>query len=713
MLYGGRGVLLALSLASVSHAFIGYGIELLNPPCAAACRTRISSNELACSVHDGGSHASWHGHGPAATYKTDAACYAQDTHFLTSMALCLHSGCGPEVPSWDLEKYWATTVADLFGAGNAELAPKWLYGEARAVALEDVEVYGGMDKVPIIIPGMLLNYTGRVEPVSYANTVATNNNYRWAEIFHSRYGLITLTVSVAVPIILTWLGWIPGYHRLADRVLSPYLDMSIFSGYTMRVLPYWLGYAPTIGQACLVVLFFALNVVSTGVDVKTIQPHTMFPSHYMNLLVNLGNRTGVICFALSPLILLLAARNNILLRLTDWSHNTFILLHRWTARVWVLQAVAHSIIELVLYKHQGTYESQATKPYWIWGAAATMGGVALLVTAVTWMRRSHYETFLALHIVLALVTFIGSYYHVYLIYHGDRGYEYWLYACFAIWGGDRLIRVWRIVMTGAHRSIVRELGGGIVRVDIPGVRWPHTPGSHGYVYFPALSWRFWENHPFSVMPTALIQQAQRRRRTLDVGSNSITGSSDVEKAVQVSVIDSDAAAATTRTSTGMTLFVNKGRGLTARLSTTNSLFTCIEGPYHDRSTERAVTADRVVCIAGGVGITGVLHLALSTANAKLYWNVRAEHAGLARELEDLTVGGMEESEVRVGERFDLRAVLDAEAAALRESGQRELGVVVCGPPGLCDEVRQIVTRMGRQRSGSDPSLLLAVESFSW
>lgn len=672
-------------------------------------------------MRDGQNHGSWHGHGPGAAYHTMPPCFAEDEAFLTSMALCIHNGCGPELASWEREKYWDTTIADPSGAGKATISPKWMYGKALDVALEQVEELGGMENVPIMTMGVVLNTTSLVEPTWYAQTVNTYENYSWAEIFHSRYGLVLLLASAAFPIAMTWGHCLPFFTRMAD-IMAPYLDMSIYKNYYARTLPYWLGNAPTIGQTFAIVAFVTLNIVATAVDMKTIQPHNMFPSPYINLLVNLGNRTGVLCFALSPLLLVLAARNNLLLYVTDWPHGTYMMMHRWVARMWFVQAVMHSIIELMLYKHLKSYDTESVKPAWIWGAAATFASFILVATAVTWMRRNHYETFLIFHIVLAVVTLVGSYYHVYLYYDNQRGYEYWLYACFAIWGGDRAWRIWRTVKIGAHRSTVRELGGGIVRVDIPGVRWHHVPGAHGYVFFPSLSWRVWENHPFSVTPTALIERAKHRRsskKSAESSSASLSASAaggDVEKAVDIVNVTAVATQASPRTSTGMTLYIKEGKSLTGRLVATTSLLTWLEGPYHDCSTERVAGADRLVCIAGGVGITGVLIFAATHANAKLYWSMREGDAALAQDLEDVTHCAVDESEVRVGERFDVRALIESEAMSIKwktePSVRRELGIIVCGPPGLCDEVRAVVTRMGRVKS-SGLVLTLAVEAFAW
>lgn len=71
-------------------------------------------------------------------------------------------------------------------------------------------------------------------------------------------------------------------------------------------------------------------------------------------------------------------------------------------------------------------------------------------------------------------------------------------------------------------------------------------------------------------------------------------------------------------------------------------------------------------------------------------------------------GGMEgvEREVRVGRRFDVGEVVKAEAEKV--DGGR-LGVVVCGPAGMCDEVRDSVVQV----LGNGVKVELCVEAFCW
>ena len=63
-------------------------------------------------------------------------------------------------------------------------------------------------------------------------------------------------------------------------------------------------------------------------------------------------------------------------------------------------------------------------------------------------------------------------------------------------------------------------------------------------------------------------------------------------------------------------------------------------------------------------------------------------------------------DVKIYPRHNVSDLLEQEA---REGWDR-IGVVVCGPGGLCDEVREVVSRRAR---GSRTRWELDVEAFSW
>jgi len=76
-------------------------------------------------------------------------------------------------------------------------------------------------------------------------------------------------------------------------------------------------------------------------------------------------RTGAYLYIMASLIFLFAGRHNILFWLTNWSHSTFLILNRWVARVFTLQAILHSILAVIADKEGGSYDKQVAMPYWI------------------------------------------------------------------------------------------------------------------------------------------------------------------------------------------------------------------------------------------------------------------------------------------------------------------------------------------------------------
>ncbi|GAB1315396.1 hypothetical protein MFIFM68171_05606 [Madurella fahalii] len=176
-----------------------------------------------------------------------------------------------------------------------------------------------------------------------------------------------------------------------------------------------------------------------------------------------------------------------------------------------------------------------------------------------------------------------------------------------------MARLARIVKTSIRRANVIEIGDGYVRVDIDGVRWGTAPGRHVYVHFPTIKpLRPWESHPFSVLPTSLFHGQQQSspsapgRSSNDDGEVERHESNDIEKETKTAV-----------TTAGLTLFIRKSSGMTKSLpSSAAELLTLMDGPYPNK-TSAVLSCDRVVLIAGGIGITGVLPWIDSHPSVKL------------------------------------------------------------------------------------------------
>lgn len=118
--------------------------------------------------------------------------------------------------------------------------------------------------------------------------------------------------------------------------------------------------------------------------------------------------------------------------------------------------------------------------------------------------------------------------------------------------------------------------------------------------------------------------------------------------------------------------------------------------------------DRVVLVAGGIGITGVLAWFDNHPNVTLFWSAKKSPCPLVAAMEPVVTRlGQGGAEVRVGQRFAAREILEEEAKA----GWGKVGVVVCGPGGLCDDVRAAVVDLGRRSKGT--TFVLEVEAYTW
>jgi predicted ferric reductase len=437
------------------------------------------------------------------------------------------------------------------------------------------------------------------------------------------------------------------------------------------------------------------------------QPHPWGFSKKDEILAYIGYRTGHIAYGLLPLIVLFSSRNNFLLWITNWSYGTYLLLHRWIARIFAVQAIVHSITLLLCYQGSGSYSVESVKPYWLWGIVATVLTCVMLVLSVLYFRRLAYEVFLIVHVILAVFVIVGCWYHVILKW-GYNFYDNWLYAAIAVWFFDRAVRVLRVLKNGTQYADVTEMGDNYVRIDVPGVRWAAKPGYVGYVGFPTLHpLRPWENHPFSINSSVLFR-SYRHAPELNSSNDSVSESSHAEgkspdnKAQVTPVTRKVKDPATT---TGVSFIIKKRTGITKMLKKNARLLTILDGPYpHSASTE-ALEADHLLLIGGGVGITGLLVWLSIHPNVKLAWSVKASDQALVDEM-NTAIENVADKQVLVGQRFAIKDLLQKEI----DVGYKKVGIIVCGPAEMCDEVRALVAGLGR---GKKTVFNLHVDAFSW
>lgn len=376
------------------------------------------------------------------------------------------------------------------------------------------------------------------------------------------------------------------------------------------------GYVPSRAMSLWITLYIVINVFASSCGFRSVQPNTYFTTRSSEMAAYVGNRAGVLSFANLALSMLFSMRNNPLLYLSGWDMPTQLAFHRWSARVSVLQAVVHSIVytaDYTTYKGSNMLAMEAAMGYWWWGVIATVAMSLMVGLSAFYLRTKLYEFFLVSHILLAIVSLIGCWYHIIQRFQKQWGYEKWLYIASAFWAYDRLLRVLTVAYHHFTKKPVAHLeavdGTNVVSMTIElRKNLAVGPGRHLCIHFPSLT-RFWESHPFTVCDWSEgVDFATATQKTHD----SEAAGHDVN---QEAVFEMGSKGRTTRGAHVKAPFVRlmfrSHKGMTStlrsRLSPGKILTTpvFIDGPYGGlRSSHLPLeTADAVLCIAGGIGIT--------------------------------------------------------------------------------------------------------------
>ncbi|KAL8934843.1 MAG: hypothetical protein Q9211_005013 [Gyalolechia sp. 1 TL-2023] len=346
-----------------------------------------------------------------------------------------------------------------------------------------------------------------------------------------------------------------------------------------------LGYVPTRFQSLFLAGVITMNVTLSVWGIEWDGPRDAALNH-------LRNRTGTLSVVNMIPLVLLAGRNNPLISLLNISFDNFNLVHRWFGRIMVLQALAHSIAEVVKRSDQDGWKAiQAAfqnSQMLMTGLVATMASVAIVLMASAALRHAFYETFLHLHIALVILLL------VFLWKHLENTYpQKYLLAVILLWAIERFTRfavlVYRNVGRGGTKAELELLPGDACRVTLKMVRpWTFQPGQYAFITVPSVG--LWTSHPFS----------------LAWSSDGLDDRNDSEKGYMVSADD---VLAKPGGEASMSLIIRRRSGFTAKLfekakRSTSGLTTVsayVEGPYGGHSVLHSYGT--VMVFAGGVGIT--------------------------------------------------------------------------------------------------------------
>ncbi|KAM7222408.1 Ferric reductase like transmembrane component domain containing protein [Rhypophila decipiens] len=479
------------------------------------------------------------------------------------------------------------------------------------------------------------------------------------------------------------------------------------------------GTLPTRFQLVFLLAYFAANVAFCVITIDYSLP-------YAQVARLVRNRTGVLSVINMIPLFILAGRNNPLIYLLGISFDTYNLIHRWLGRIVILEALAHTLAFLAgnaQTKSWGAaFTTATTVPYMLWGFIATCAFVAIGVQAASIFRHAFYEIFKLLHIALAIVSIVGLWYHLAL---KDLPQLKWLQIAVVGWAVERAIRIilvgYRNFGAGGTKTLVEALPGGSCRVTVTMARpWNFKPGQHAYLYFPFIS--YLQSHPFSVAWSDEGEHLDGEKLPMD-RHDVLT-----KQKTTVSFI--------IRGRTGFTgTLYNKAAACIDGRMVTRCL---VEGPYGGLHNMHSYGT--VMLFAGGVGITqAVPHVrdlvvaysngTAATRKVVLVWVIQSpEHLEWIRPwmTEILSMEKRREvlrimlfvsrprstkeihSPSATVQMFPGRPNVDTLLGMEMENQVGTLGVSVCGPGALSDEVRRAVRN--RQYHGS---IDFVEEAFTW
>ncbi|EFX05653.1 ferric-chelate reductase [Grosmannia clavigera kw1407] len=469
-------------------------------------------------------------------------------------------------------------------------------------------------------------------------------------------------------------------------------------------------------------LIFLLGYLATNVAYCVI--HIPFDS--VGAAAQLRNRTGILATINMVPLFLMAGRNNPLITLLGMSFDTFNLLHRWFGRIVALEALTHTLSYVVVNAQKEGFspvmKTIVDVPFLKYGLISTLAMLVIGFQAMSPLRHAAYETFKILHIALAAVAVMGLYYHLHIGKYKQISY---LYSVIALWAADRTARFLRVmynnVGNGGTQTLVEALPGNACRVTVTMARpWTFKPGQHAYLYIPSVG--YWQSHPFSVAWSEEAEVLEDDKLAMN--------------RQEVMAMRKTSMSFVIRGRTGMTgkLYKKASEATDGRWHTK----CMVEGPYG--GVHNLHSYGTVMLFAGGVGITqavphvrdlvtGYANGTVAARKVVLVWTIQTpEHLEWIRPwMTEILAMEKRRDVLRIMlfvsrprstkeihspsatvQMFPGRPNISTLLGHELENQVGTVGVTVCGPGALSDEVRLAVR--DHQYEGS---IEFIEEAFSW
>ncbi|OCL01432.1 hypothetical protein AOQ84DRAFT_444016 [Glonium stellatum] len=266
--------------------------------------------------------------------------------------------------------------------------------------------------------------------------------------------------------------------------------------------------------------FGTLSLLSLATIFSAILP---FPEHpYLRSLFRFGSpplsvRCALIISSLTPLIVALAGKVNVITFLTGICYSKLNILHRYCAYVLFCLATVHSVPHIISPVRDGGWGmlDQLYKDKRRELSGTLLYGVCsgLVCLSIPWIRRRAYEFFAYTHVILAIAYVALLFWHIY----GEYMSPNYLYSAIAVWAFSAIVRLFHRTqlfrpartcanLTGFPTKLT-HLPGKMTRVTVTvpdAMTW--RPGQHAYIRMPQIS--VLGNHPFTIASVPVSREAR-------------------------------------------------------------------------------------------------------------------------------------------------------------------------------------------------------------
>lgn len=231
-------------------------------------------------------------------------------------------------------------------------------------------------------------------------------------------------------------------------------------------------------------------------------------------------RAGYVALAQLPLVVTLAAKNNVPAWLLGTSYEKLNYLHRFGGRLLILLANIHALGYIYRYALAGQVRQELRTPYITWGLIALVWLDIMLLMSLAFWRQKQHLVFMTYHIASRIPSMpypanappqLGFVIVLVALHNHAAALGKYVLVAGLIYAADRTLRLLRTRVATATLRPLPELGA--TRIEVRGVNAGWRPGQHVRLRvltrgMGPFAWA--EAHPFTIQSARAHREARGR-----------------------------------------------------------------------------------------------------------------------------------------------------------------------------------------------------------